>query len=120
MSTTLCNASGLQVIATGEYGELTELVRGQEGRLLEQLQPLVLRHSVALDLGAVERIDAAGIAALITLYCDACKAGHSFAVEHASPRVAEILGLVGLDRILLSQNVIPISHSGQLREDTAA
>jgi anti-anti-sigma factor len=83
---------------------MTELVRGQEDKLLERLTPLVRHQSVTLDLAQVERIDAAGITALITLYRVASEAGHNFAVANASPRVEEILGLVGLERILASQN----------------
>jgi|HubBroStandDraft_5_1064220.scaffolds.fasta_scaffold734084_1 anti-anti-sigma factor len=83
---------------------MTELVRGQEDKLLERLTPVVRDQSVTLDLAKVERIDAAGITALITLYRLASEAGHSFAVANASPRVEEILGLVGLERILASQN----------------
>ena len=83
---------------------MTELVRGTEARLVERLAPVVRRRSVALDLGRVERIDAAGIAALITLYSDACKAGHRFSVKNLTPRVQQILALVGLDRILLEQD----------------
>ncbi len=81
---------------------LTELVRGNEECLLGQLSPLVRSGSVMLDLGQVERIDAAGIAALISLYGRACEAGHRFSVTNPSPHVAEILKLVGLDQILLS------------------
>jgi anti-anti-sigma factor len=83
---------------------MTELVRGQDDKLLERLTPVVQVQSVTLDLGQVERIDAAGISALITLYRLANEAGHSFAVANASPRVEEILGLVGLERILASQD----------------
>jgi anti-anti-sigma factor len=90
--------------ATEMRDEMTELVRGQEDKLLERLTPLVQNQSVTLDLAQVERIDAAGIAALITLYRLASEAGHSFAVANASARVEEILGLVGLERILASQN----------------
>jgi anti-anti-sigma regulatory factor len=103
-----------------ETGELTELVRGQEGQLLERMIPLVQRQDMALDLGSVERIDAAGIAALITLYCDACKAGHVFSISKASPRVADILGLVGVDRLLMSQSMVSASHSGNRLEKSAA
>ena len=101
-------------------GGLTELVRGCDKVLLEQLVPLVRRQNVSLDLGRVERIDAAGIAALISLYGSARDAGHCFSVSNASARVAEILALVGLDRILLSQNVIYKSHSGKCFERPAA
>ena len=40
---------------------LHELVRGQEQRLLKELEPVVRDHSVTLDMRQVERIDAAGI-----------------------------------------------------------
>jgi anti-anti-sigma factor len=80
----------------------TEFVRGQEQKFLAQLQPLVRTQSVVLDLGRVTRIDAAGLAALITLYCDACKAGHSFRIANPSHHVAELLALVRLDRLLVA------------------
>jgi anti-anti-sigma factor len=81
---------------------ITELVRGQVDKLLERLTPLVRVQSVTLDLAQVERIDAAGITALITIFRLASEAGHCFAVSNASPRVEEILCLVGLGRILVS------------------
>jgi ABC-type transporter Mla MlaB component len=99
---------------------LTELVRGQEQRLLEPLTLLVCRQSVMLDLGRVERIDAAGIAALIRLYCDACKAGHTFRVSNATHRVREILALVGVDRVLLSHDMDCESYSSAHMEKSAA
>jgi len=82
---------------------LKELVRGQEQGFLEELAPAVVRENVALDFGAVERIDAAGLAALITLYTDACKAGHTLTVSRPNRHVQEILQIVGLDRILVAQ-----------------
>lgn len=85
-------------------GEMVELVKGQEATLLERLAPLVRNQSVTLDVRHVERIDAAGITALITLYCAARKANHEFTVSHATPRVEEILALVGVSR-LFGQNV---------------
>lgn len=106
--------------ATHATSELTELVRGCDKVLLEQLVPLVRRQNVSLDLGRVERIDAAGIAALISLYGSARDAGHCFSVSNASPRVTEILALVGLDRILLSHNAIYKSQSGKCSERPAA
>lgn len=87
-------------IEADEPGAMTELVRGQEEALLERLKPLVGAQPVVLDMHAVERIDAAGIAALISLYCTASRAGHSFTVAHATPHVEGILLLVGLERIL--------------------
>lgn len=84
-------------------GNLHELVRGQEQRLLKELEPVVRQHSVTLDMRQIERIDAAGISLLISLYGAAHAAGHEFAIVNASARVEEILQIVGLDRILISQ-----------------
>ena len=83
-------------------GNLHELVRGEEQQLVKELKPIVREQSVTLDLRQVERIDAAGIAALISLYGEARMAGHEFAIVNAGSRVMEILELVGLDRILIS------------------
>ena len=91
----------LTVVAAAEAGGQVELVRGFEQGLLARLTPLVRRESVSLDLAAVERIDAAGLAALITLYCDACKSGHTFQVTRPRRHVREILSLVGLEPILM-------------------
>jgi anti-anti-sigma factor len=101
-------------------GDLRELVRGQEQAFLERMVPVVRRQSVSLDLGCVERIDAAGIAALISLYSAARSAGHNLTVSNVPHRVTEILALVGLDRILLSQNTVPDSQSGPCFERPAA
>ena len=120
MNLAVCNEAAATAIAQDGPIELTELVRGHERALLEQMGPLVSRQSIALDLSPVERIDAAGIAALVTLYANACQAGHSFSVSNAQPRVARILALVGLDRVLMSQNAVQSSHSGQQLERTAA
>jgi anti-anti-sigma factor len=99
---------------------LTELVRGQEKGFLDELAPVVSRQSVCLDLSLVERIDAAGLAALITLYCDACKAGHRFRVARPGPHVREILSVVGLDKILLSSNTNEFSNPCMEMAETAA
>jgi anti-anti-sigma factor len=85
-------------------GNLREIVRGQEHRLIELIEPIVRRQSVTLDLRQVQRIDAAGIAALISLYGSAHVAGHEFTIVNASHHVIEILALVGLDRILIAQD----------------
>ncbi len=87
-------------------GNLHELVRGQEQRLLKELEPVVRQHSVTLDMRQIERIDAAGISSLISLYGAAHAAGHEFAIVNAGPRVAEILQIVGLDRILISHKAV--------------
>lgn len=78
-----------------------ELVRGTEEQIVEELMPRVKLESVALDLSKVERIDAAGIAALITLYCTAIEAGTEFYVINPSTRVLDLLRLVGLESILV-------------------
>jgi anti-anti-sigma factor len=103
-----------------EAGNLTELVRGRELGLVEELTPLVRRRSVLLNLEPVERIDAAGIAALVSLYRIARESGHRFRVSNASSRVAETLALVGLDGVLLSQNAEQASESAPVLAQNAA
>jgi len=112
-----CNTMSTTIYA---QAQMAELVRGQTEYLREQIAPLVRRQSVELDLKKVERIDAAGIAALVSLYGCARDAGHCFIVSNASERVAGILRIVGLDRVLLSHNTTKRSQSGPLRESTAA
>jgi anti-anti-sigma factor len=100
--------------------EITELVRGTELKLIARVQPLVLRQSVTLDLEHIARIDAAGVAALITLYCDACQAGNQFAIANPSAHVREIIELVGLDRILMALPEAVPSLDDAVFEETAA
>ena len=103
-----------------DLGEMTELVRGNEQRMLDRLMPLVRRESISLDLQSVTRIDAAGLAALITLYCEACKAGHRLTIVHPSRHVREILDLVGLDKILIARpGGTPCMENLQLQESAA-
>ncbi len=132
MTGTVSNPMQTAIFPAGELTEMTapaqlteqanmaELVRGSEQGLLAWLSPLVRQQSVTLDLRSVTRIDAAGIAALISLYCTASQAGYSFTVANPSPHVAEILALVGLDRVLLSQRAFWNDNSGQCFESTAA
>jgi anti-anti-sigma factor len=104
----------MAIFPAGEWTgqtELAELVRGSEQALLARFAPLVRRQSVTLDMSAIERIDAAGIAALISLYVGAREAGHCFTVVNPSPHIAEILALVGLERILVTRNLAVKSHS---------
>jgi ABC-type transporter Mla MlaB component len=103
-----------------ELEGLTELVRGDDQRLLEQIGPLVSREDVALDLSRCTRIDAAGISALVSLYAIAREAGHSFGVANASLRVESMLRLVGLAGILQSHNAVRVSHFSYLDRRTAA
>ncbi len=100
--------------------EFTELVRGQDEKLVEQLMPLVRRQSISLDLGSVTRIDAAGLAALIRLFREAREAGYAFSVDNLSPHVREILALVGLDRVLQPGNTDEAQCVSPQFEESAA
>lgn len=91
-----------RLLVVVEPAELHELVKGQDQCLLARVGPLVADHSLMLDLAQVERIDAAGITALLALYRSAQNAGHLFSLCNVSDRVAEILSVVGLDQFLLS------------------
>jgi anti-anti-sigma factor len=100
-----------------------QLVRGREQEVLEELQPLVESGSVRLDLSSTERIDAAGLAALVSLYCAACKASHEFVIVNPSRQVARILAIVGLDRVLLlkdSGEMLPPATRQESRMDEVA
>ena len=116
MNNTMCCTDLPPVVA----GEITELVRGNENALLERFMPLVRRQCVTLNLESVTRIDAAGLAALITVYCTARESGHDFTILNPSTHVAEILAVVGLDKILVSQNAGGFSESRIPAEATAA
>jgi len=97
------NNSGLDS-TTQTVSGVRQLVKGREREILEELQPLVESRSIRLDLGSIERVDAAGLAALVSLYCAARKAGHEFAVVNPSQHVARILTIVGLDRVLVRKD----------------
>jgi anti-anti-sigma factor len=126
MTGTISNLMNTAIFPAGdltgkiELTELTELVRGNEQELLARLTPLVRSRSVILDLGQVQRIDAAGVAALISLHASAYEAGHCFTVVNTTPRVAEILSLVGLERILVSRNTVESSYPDSCLERSAA
>jgi anti-anti-sigma factor len=127
MTTAICDAHTAPVPVEKRDAELVkelwipdQLVRGEDSDFLEHVRPLVKDRSVTLDLSAVERIDAAGIAALVTLYSNACLAGHRFSLTNVSARVAQILSVVGLDRYLLSQNTVLNSQCEPCIERPAA
>lgn len=101
--TALINNEGARIKTTYTC-RLTELVRGSEGHLIDELLPIVRRQTVSLDFRSVERIDAAGIAALIALYRTAHDAGHGFCLANVAPRVRELIKLVGLEEVLISHN----------------
>jgi anti-anti-sigma regulatory factor len=60
----------------------------------------------------VQRIDAAGISALVALYTAAQEAGHMLRLSNVSARVAEVLSVVGLDCLLLNSDAVRNSFSG--------
>jgi anti-anti-sigma factor len=120
MTTTILNPISNSAASAGQQHEVIELVRGREKELLAWLAPVVRRQSVTLDLGRVRRIDAAGVSALLSLYSSAQQAGHRFSVANLSPRVAEVLRLVGLERILRSHGAGWKSNSGPRLVRTAA
>jgi anti-anti-sigma factor len=99
---------------------MAELVRGREEILLRRLGPLVENRAVTLDLGRVERIDAAGISALILTYCAAHRAGHQFLISRPTPRVREILSLVGLEQLLAAESGELIGDHEPVLETSAA
>ena len=117
MNTALCQLEQAFVTAPDD---MTELVRGEEQCLVERVAPLLRERGVVLDLNRVERIDAAGIAALISLYSTAGEHGHTFSVKCVSPRVAELLTLVGLDDVLISRNAVFASQCEHAYERPAA
>jgi len=91
----------------------SELVRGRESEILRELLPRVKQESVELDLSGVDRIDAAGIASLITLYCTAVEAGKDFSIISPSAHVLDLLRLVGLEGILVAScHAAAIERSG--------
>ena len=117
MNTILNQANELVVTAPAEF---TELVRGNDDQLVGMMAPLVRKHSAVLDMARVRRIDAAGIAALISVYGYARDAGHTFRICNVTPHVSEILKLVGLDRILVIRDDVRARHSEACLECPAA
>jgi len=120
MTTTILNPINKAAASSGQPAEAIELVSGREKELLRWLTPMVRRQSVTLDMHSILRIDAAGIAALVSLYASAQQSGHRFRVANLSPRVDEVLKLVGLERILLVHSVARKIPSGLRLEQTAA
>jgi anti-anti-sigma factor len=94
---------------------ITELVRGSDLRLVERVEPVVRSGDAALDCSAIQRIDAAGISALVLLHERARSAGHFFYLLNVQPHVAEVLALLGLDRIF----VMPEASRGYAQRTAA-
>lgn len=117
MNTALRQPTETLVVAPAE---MTELVRGEEQGLIQRITPLLREKNIALDLHQIDRIDAAGIAALISLYSNARSYGNTFTVCNVPARVAEILSLVGLDHILVSDSAAGGPHCEPCYERSAA
>ncbi len=117
MKSALCQLNEAPVVVPAE---MTELVRGDEQRLVQRVAPLLRENNVTLDLNGIDRIDAAGIAALISLYSCARNHGNTFSVINVSPRVEEMLSLVGLEDILVSHNAVLASQCEPHYERPAA
>lgn len=107
MNHALCHPIDALVVAPDT---MTDLVRGEEECLVQRVVPLLREQNVTLDLNRIDRIDAAGIAALIALYACAQTHEHRFSVINVSPRVAEMLSLVRLDDVLISHNAVLASQ----------
>jgi anti-anti-sigma factor len=120
MTNAMCEPMTNLMMTAAEPAERSELLRDRVGSLLERIGPLVLQRNVALDLTCVDRIDAAGITALVVLYQNARQAGHRFRVTHVPARVAQILTMVGLDPFLVSHNAVRSSQYGQSLQRPAA
>jgi anti-anti-sigma factor len=110
MTTAILDPISNTAASAGQQPEVIELVLGREKELLAWLAPVVRRQSVTLDLSRVRRIDAAGVSALVFLYSVAQQAGHRFTVANLSPRVAEVLRLVGLEHILNGARLQDCAH----------
>jgi len=111
MTIATCSESMMQSEKAVRTCALTEIVRGSDNHLMDEMTPLVRRQDIILDMSPVERVDAAGIAALISLYRLAEESGHRFKVTNVAPRVYELLALVGLEKILVS-HIANVAESG--------
>ena len=120
MNTGILEPSAILKFQTAEFAEMRELMREESESLLERLGSLVLDRNVMLDLSGVEKIDAAGISALLALYNRAREAGNRFSLVNVPERVAEILGVVGLERLLVSHNPVQSSQYGSGLHRSAA
>jgi anti-sigma B factor antagonist len=64
----------------------------------EQTRP----RAIVLDLAALEFIDSAGLHSLSTARRRAQRAGHELRLAHIPPVIERLIGIAGLDRVLLS------------------
>jgi len=120
MNTGILEPAATLRFQTAQPGAMRQLTIENIEYLLEILGPLVLLRNLKLDLTGVERIDAAGISMLLTLYSRAREAGNQFSLVNVPTRVLEILSVVGLDRLLLSHNPVQSSQYGSGLHRSAA
>jgi len=119
MTIATCNESMMNSEKAVRTCALTEIVRGSDACLVCEMEPLVRRQDVTLDLSPVERVDAAGIAALISLYRLAEESGHKFKVMNLAPRVYELLALVGLEQVLIYRAVVTTESGCRMTQNAA-
>ena len=93
------------------------LVRGCDEVFVATLRPVVRQEDVTLDLGEVERMDAAGFTALLALRAEAPASGKLLQMTGASRHAEEILKLVGLSGLLTSHDMKtdPQCGAGRIR-----
>ena len=120
MTMETCNEATMRTEKAVRTCAMSEIVRGSEATLVNEMGPVVSRQDLSLDLSSVERIDAAGIAALISLYKLGKESGHRFNVLNVAPRVYELLALVGLEAILISHNANITAEPGCRMAQNAA
>ena len=96
------------------------LIRGCEASFLAELESRAVDSDLELDLGQVERIDAAGIGALLHLRALADQAGRRLSISSASRRATEVIRLVGLESVFMSHIVKPVAQCEATRFHPAA
>jgi anti-anti-sigma factor len=78
-----------------------ELVRGKEDGFLSEALPFVEDAGLVVDMSQVTSLDAGGIGVILILRQVAEREGNLLVLTNPSPRVRQILRLVGLDAILV-------------------
>jgi anti-anti-sigma factor len=80
---------------------LGRIVAGAEAELLQDaVVGLADQRVITLDLGGVERIDAAGLGLLAFFQALGCAVGYELQLANPAPRVREVLGLTRLNSVL--------------------
>ncbi|MDI6711270.1 MAG: STAS domain-containing protein [Bacillota bacterium] len=73
---------------------------------LQEVAGKVREHTLEVDLSGVSFVDSTGMKSLLDIYNDRRQKGGRMLVLRPQPDVAEVMQLVGLDR-LLAQNTAP-------------